>query len=618
MHFIATTAYSVLGVAFFAYQMLSTQIMLQGTIPHFNTHLGFALLAVFLGSALRSSKKKGKFLWLALAVLSLIPYFYIQKSWQELQMRAYFNIAPDLFVGTLLIIIVLVATAKELGLFLPVLIGIVIGYPFIGHLLPEPFYCHSLGLGRTVTKLSIGLESGIFQFLNISSNYIFLFVVFGALLQQLGGTKFFFFVGERISALIRGGPAMMAVVSSAVVGSITGSGAANVLITGTFTIPMMKKAGYTPEQAAAIEAAASNGGQVMPPVMGMVAFGMAGLTGIAYSKICAMSILPALLYFFCVGMYVYCVSGVMGITREKSSQSVLATNSHRLVDIAKSALWFILPFTIIVALLLRGYSVMFVAFWANVLVILLAVLERKKAGTIVSAIVEGVRLASAICASVAAVGMMATTFAYTGIGVKIASAIGHWSGGNLMVALIIIWAICILLGCVGLSLTAYIIVAIFAVEPLVRMGIPYEVANFFVMYAAIFSYLTPPVAVTTLIASKVANARYLVAAVESVKAVLVAFLLPFLCVYCPSLLHFRMSDSWQLIEVFTVFGAIFLAQASISGFLFNRFKLPQRVLAAVGAASLMVSVFTDSIPLLLLGTVCGFGVVFSDIFLSTD
>lgn len=574
-----------LGMVF--YQMASTQVLLQDTIPHLNTHLGLSLLLIFLAGSSKAEKKSLRLWYLVLTFLGLTASLYIQSQWKELQLRAYFNTLPDVIIGVILILLSLEATRQELGIFLPLLILGVVTYPFLGHLLPEPFYCHSLGFSKTISKQAIALESGIFQFLSISTNYIFLFVLFGRLLQSLGGTTFFMEVARLISRKIRGGPAMMALASSAMVGTITGSGAANVVITGTFTIPLMKSYGYKPEHAGAIEAAASNGGQIMPPVMGMVAFGMAGITGIPYVHICAMAILPAILYFFCCGAYVYLLSGKLGIKKQ-----IEGGEKNALRELLISSTWFIVPFTIIVVLLIKELSVMYVAFWANISLILLAFITRKRFGDIINGLVEGAKAGAGIAASVASVGMIATTFTTSGLGVKLASGIENWSGGNLFLALFIIWGVCILLGCVGLSLTAYIIVSIFAVAPLVKMGIPYEIAHFFVMYAAVFAFLTPPVAVVALIAARVAGALYIKTAIEATKAAFAAYILPFSFVYCPILLLKPQEPLLEILGTLSVIIGLFGVEIALVGYFNNRCGLTERMISSLVTVFMFLFVFS--------------------------
>lgn len=566
----------LVALAMVTYQMISTQVLLQPTVPHLITHLFLALFLVFLSGSAEGKGKVRSIGSLLLAILSLMTTGYIYMQWKELQMRAYFNTSTDLVIGVILIFLTLEATRRSIGLFLPLLILSIVTYPFIGHLLPEPFYCHSLGMARTISKQAMALESGLFQFLSISTNYIFLFVLLGGLLQKIGGTSFFMEVSKLIAGGIRGGPAMMAVASSAMVGTITGSAAANVAITGTFTIPLMKRTGYKPEQAAAIEAAASNGGQIMPPIMGMVAFAMAGVTGIPYSHICIMAILPAIIYFFTCGTYVYFQAGKQNIGKIKEKVEIKG--------LVSSSMSFIVPITIIIILLIKEYSVMYVAFWAIIGLILTAIIQKKSVTEILDGLTEGAKAGAGIAASVAAVGLIATTFITSGLGVKIASGIETWSGGNLFLALLIIWGVCVVLGFVGLSLTAYLIAAIFGISPLVKMGIPSEIAHFFIMYVSVFAFLTPPVAVVAMIAARMADASYLKTAIESTKVAFAAFLLPFLFIYCPILLLQPVRLFWEMIGVLAVILTLFTFEIGFVGYFLKKCSYFERILAIISAS----------------------------------
>lgn len=580
----AYIAVAVVGLAMAFYHMLSTQVFLQAAKAHLNTHLGFCLLLVNLDIFV---KTKGKFrrLWpLVLTLLALIATGYVQIYWQELIERAYFNTTLDLIIGCILIILVMEATRRHFGLVLPVLTIIVVLYPFVGKSLPEPFRCTAYGLDQTISNLSISLANGIYGIvLPTSANYIFLFVLFGSVLQALGGTKFFMLLARLVAGKMQGGPGMMAVVSSSVVGSITGSAAANVAITGSFTIPLMKKVGYKPEYAAAIEAAASNGGQIMPPVMGIVAFGMAGLTGIPYLKIITMAVIPALLYFWATGLYVYFRAGEYQI-KSMDDEKV------EFKDILFSLPSFITPFIVILALLIKGYSVMYVAFWAIISSIVVAYLkkDRPSIGAIVEGFVNGARAGAGIGASAACVGLIMATLTMSGLGVKISSGIQLWSGGSLFLGLIIIAAICILMGCGGASLTGYFIVSIFGVPALMKMGIGFEQSHFFVMFFAVFGFLTPPVAVVSLIAAKLADAPYIKSAVEATKSAVGGFLIPFMFIYCPILLLQPQEPFQAVIGVIASVLCLLTLEVSFVGYYFMNCRLLERLLAAFGGVSLLL------------------------------
>jgi len=421
-------------------------------------------------------------------------------------------------IGALLIMLVLEATRLPFGWLMPLLAAMVVVYPFFGSMLPEPFHTTSYGLKRTISNLSVSLNNGIYgAVLPISANFIFLFVVFGGVLQATGATRFFMELGKLAGRRLQGGPGLMAVASSAAVGSVTGNIAANIAITGSFTIPLMKKSGYTPEQAGAIEAAASNGGQIMPPVMGIVAFGMAGMTGIPYVRIIAMALVPALLYFFSIGTYVQLNARKLGLEScgEKVDVKAMLSTAPQVLA----------PLGVIVAMLVKGHTVWYVAFWAIVSAVLasiaVCVITGKKIPPVsvyIEGFVTGAKSGAKIAAMSCCIGLIMATITLSGLGVKLSSGIEMWSGGRLLPALLIVGGIYVFIGMGGPSLTAYIIASIFAVPALTGMGVGFEQAHFFTMFTTIFAYLTPPVAIGAMIAARLAGGGYTRTALEAVYA----------------------------------------------------------------------------------------------------
>jgi TRAP transporter 4TM/12TM fusion protein len=589
----------VVGLAMALYHLVSTQVLLQAAKAHFNTHLGFCLLLLYLDILVKSKGKLRRLLLLALTLLAVVSTGYVQLFWEELEDRAYFNTTLDLVIGVLLIILVLEATRREFGWVLPALTILIVLYPFVGKSFPEPFRCQAMDLDQTVSNLSIGLQNGIFGIvLPTSANFIFLFVLFGGVLQGLGGTKFFMLFARIIGGRMQGGPGMMAVMSSSLVGSITGSAAANVAITGSFTIPLMKKVGYEPKHAAAIEAAASNGGQIMPPVMGIVAFGMAGITGIPYLKIIIMAVIPALLYFWAVGLYVYFRAGqlnIMGIDEEKVEWR----------EMLFSLPSFITPFIVILALFIKGYSVMYVAFWAIVSSVIVSFLrkDRPSLGQVLQGFVRGARAGAGIGASAACVGLIMATVTMSGLGVKLSSGIQAWSGGYLLLALIIIAAICVLMGFGGPSLTAYFIVSMFAAPALLKMGVGFEQSHFFVMFFAVFAFLTPPVALVALIASKLAEASYMKSAIEATKAAIGGFIIPIMFIYCPILLLQPQEPLGAVLGIVAAVLCLLSLEVAFVGYYLGSCSAVERVLAAVGGASLLVFFIVQNHLLFALGVI---------------
>ena len=598
----------IAGLAMALYQMTATQVILQAVKAHLNTHLGFCLLLVYLGG-FATSKNKNKLLrfWpFFLAVVAFACTLYVQILWPEIENRAYFNSPLDLVVGVLLVFLVLEATRRDFGWVLPVLTLLIVLYPFVGKYFPEPFRCQALDWDQTISNLSIGLQNGIYGIvLPTSANYIFLFVLFGALLQALGGTKFFMLLAKMVAGRMQGGTGIMAVVSSSLVGSITGSAAANVAITGSFTIPLMKKVGYKAEHAAAIEAAASNGGQIMPPIMGIVAFGMAGITGIPYITIISMALIPALLYFWGTGLYVYFRAGQLNISGVDEQEGKIHVK-----ELLLSLPSFIGPFVVILFLLIKGYSVMYVAFWAIICSIVISLLkkDRPSLDQILQGFVKGARAGAGIGASAACVGLIMATVTMSGLGVKLSSGIQDWSGGLLFPALIIIAVICVVMGCGGPSLTAYFIVSMFAVPALRKMGVGFEQAHFFTMFFAVFAFLTPPVAVVAMIAAKLAGASYIKSAVEATKAAIGGFIIPFMFIYCPVMLLQPQDPLSAGVGLLSGVLCMLVLEIAFVGYFLTNCSVVERLTALAVAVCLMLFFILNSYLLFMIG-IAGCGIV---------
>ena len=589
----------IVGLAMGLYHMTSTQIYLQDNVPHLNTHLGFCLLLVFLDLFVKS-KRRSQTIWLlGMVLLTLFALGYVQLFWRELQENAYFNSTLELAIGVIIIFLVMEATRREFGLFLPVLSMSIVLYPFLGRYLPEPFRCTAYPLDQTISNLSIGLANGIYGIvLPTSANYIFLFVLFGGVLQALGGTKFFVLAAKLIVRKIQGGPGLVAVLWSSIIGSITASAAADIAIMGPFTIPFMKKHGYKPEYAGAIEAASSTGGLIMPPIMGMVAFGMAGITGIPYIKIAIMAIIPALFYYFALGLYVYLRAGQLRIPK-------LPPEKIDLKELLFSAPVFVVPFCLILFLLIQGYTVMYTAFWTIVSAVILAFLRRDRPSLkdLLRGFVEGARGGAAIGVSAACVGPILATFTMTGLGVKISSGIQIWSGGNLFLALLIIAAIIVAMGCLGAALTAYLVTSIFAVPALTKMGIGFEQAHFFAMFISNFAFLTPPVAMAALIASKLAEASYIKTAAESVKCALGGFTMPFLFIYCPLMLLLPQDPIRGVAGLIGSILFLFSMEITFVGYFIVDCSIVERLLAGASGILFFLSVVLGNFTLLGIGWV---------------
>jgi TRAP transporter 4TM/12TM fusion protein len=510
------------------YHLVSTQYLLLGPIPFQNLHLAFALVIVFL----RALTKRPK-IWpliFPLILVSLAATAYVHIFYYDLELRSGFPTTIDVIVGIILIVVVLESTRQAWGLVLPVLALLFIAYSILGYLLPPPFNVMNLGVEQIVSNLCIGMRGMYGSILSISASYIFLFVVFGTLLNTSGATGFFVEVGKALGRRCRSGPAMSAVVTSSLVGMITGSVVANILTIGPFTIPLMKRIGYKPEQAAAIEAAASTGGQIMPPVMGIAAFAMAVFTETPYIKICAMAALPAIFYYFTCGTYVHLQALKQGVSPVVEETDV--------PELMKRMPLFVLPLGGLVTLLARGHSADYCVFWAIIALAALSSMRKKTRPSLrnwLKGFAEGAITASEIAVSVACIGFVMGVMVSTGLGIKIASAVEAWSGGYLIVALIITMLVSILLGMGVPTFTSYVFVSIIAGPVLIKMGLSMVTAHLFVFYFACFSFVTPPVAIGALVASRLAQADYTRSGLEACKVAFGGFVIPYVIVFCPAI-----------------------------------------------------------------------------------
>lgn len=523
-----STIISVIAIVMVFYQMAGVLHLFVEPTEHQNIHLAFAFVLVFLG-AIQKSKK---FLWLKLLllVLSLAATSYIAISYQGLLDRLGFPTTMDVIVGAVLIFLCLEGTRRAYGNILPALVLIYVIYAFLGYHFPEPFETVYYPADKIIGKLAV-LQGIYGMVLGISADYIFLFIIFGAVLQISGATEFFTQVGRMVGRWFRSGPAMSCIVTSALVGTCTGSVIANIILIGSFTIPLMKRVGYKPHQAAAIEATASTGGQIMPPVMGATAFIMSGITGIPYITICAAAAIPAILYYFSAGLYTEFQArrlAIASVREEVDKRELLLT-----------APLFLVPLAVLLTLMIIGYSPMFAVFWSLVPLVPLSLIRKKTRPSLkvwVQSLTKGGIAGAEIGVGCALIGVIVATTTMTGLGIKLPAAIAGWSGGSLAIALIITAIVAIIMGC-GITVAAvYILVAIMVVPALLEMGLTLMQAHLFAFYFGVISFVTPPVALGSLFAAQVAQAKFWPTGIEATKVASAGFIVPFFMILCPAII----------------------------------------------------------------------------------
>ncbi|WP_087016448.1 TRAP transporter permease [Thaumasiovibrio subtropicus] len=438
---------------------------------------------------------------------------------------------PDIVAGSLLIGVLLEATRRTVGMVMVGIAGFFLAYAMFGDALPANVANKGFEL-EEIIRFHIFSTNGVFGApLAIAAGVVFIFVLFGAFLQVTGAGQFFIDAAFAVAGKYRGGPAKASVIASAALGSISGSAIANTVTTGALTIPMMKKLGYRPEQAAGIEAAASTGGQIMPPVMGAGAFVMAQFTGIAYSEILLVSIAPAILYFGCTLLYVHLMACKLGL---KGMDSVT-----QLRVVMKQGWHFILPLVLITTLLLMSYSPVLVGI-AGCAAILVAAMCRKHSRISLRLFFEGMKegalLALPISVACATAGIVVGVVGQTGIGLQFTQFLMALSGGYLWSVMALIAIAAVILG-MGLPVTAaYIVLSIMAVPALTDLGLGILTAHMIVFWLSQTSNVTPPIALAAFAGAGVAGASPMKSAVQAFKLAQGFFLIPLMMAFSPLIL----------------------------------------------------------------------------------
>ncbi len=587
------------------YHMVNVVYPLQSSTEHLNTHLAFAFLLVFL-SALRKNRKQWPVL-VTLILLSIAVTVYVKIFYWELEASFGMLTTTDLVVGVVLIILVLEACRQAMGWVIPIVTLVFLAYAFFGSYLPAgPFHIAKIDPIEIVSMLTLQFGgTGIYGILlEVSAYFIFLFTVMGGIMQVTGAPNFFRNLGIMVGSKLQGGPALMAVTGSALMGMVTGVATANIIVTGSFTIPLMKRVGYAPQEAAAIEAVASNGGQIMPPVMGATAFVMSVMTGIKYVTIMVAGFIPAVLYFLSVGLYVQLLA--------MKKKIVPMTTLGEKADIKQMLLSlpaFVVPLVVIIYLFLQGFSAMYVAFWGVVTSMLMAFIKPGKRLTWsewLDGMTSGIMAGATIAITIAPMGIIVAILTVTGLGVKLPGIVEALSGGNLGIALILVMLVSLVLGMGVPTTPAYILVAIVAAPVLVKMGVGLLPAHFFVFYFAVMSLLTPPVAPAAIISSRLAGATYISTAIEASKAGVVGFLVPYIFVMNPI---FLMQPGEGLLEgmLALLAGLVMVTSVAVAfvNYYFTRLNILERVLFLTCAVGCFV--YLVKIPMVMISSYVLFG-----------
>jgi len=562
-------------------------------------HLGFVLLVCFLQDIINEKKSKleriSAVVTLAIGLTSVI---YVTVNYLELQKRSGIVLTIDKVMGILLIVSIIDATRRVMGKALCIVVCVFIIYGFTGKYWPG--FLHHPGLTfKNFINLIYLTTDGIFGApLYTSSLYIVLFVALGSLMEVSG-------IGDYITDLAtagfgkyRGGPAKVAVIASGLFGSISGSAVANVIGTGTFTIPLMKKTGYDPETAAAVEASASTGGQFTPPVMGATAFLIAERLGLPYFDLVKAAAIPAILYYlsllFSVDVYAQ-KNGLMGLPKEEIP---------RVKPLLKK-LYLLAPLVFLVVILsVLGKTVARAGLYTIILTLVIVMLDKQyrlSPKKMVQVCVSAAKSAIPVAVACAMAGIISGIVMGTGIGFRLSSVLIEASGGQPLVLLILTMLVSLVMGMGIPTISAYLVLAILVAPALTQMGFSGLASHLFIFYFGCISVITPPVALASYAGAGIAGCSPTKAGTRAFRLAICAFILPFLFCYNETLLA---QGAWYSIlwSMFSAIVGVYCLACGQEGFLYNwKISMVERVLLIAGAFTLVVpGIVTDLIGLVIL------------------
>lgn len=587
---------AIICVAFSLIGIITNSIYPLTGIKKGGIFLGFTLCLIFL---LYPTKIKGRrLLWydVTLAILGFFCGIYTVLVTDRFSLSNLEMTQTDTVMSFLAVALVILAARRAVGNAMAILPIVFALYAIFGRYIPGIFGHGGYTLQRFLMRMYM-VDEGLYGMTaQVACSYVFLFIVFGAFLSSSGVAEFFNDASNRIAGARPGGPAKVAVISSGLMGTISGSAAANVATTGVFTIPMMKKVGFPAEFAGAVEAVASTGGMIMPPIMGSAAFLMMQYLGVPYSDIMRAAIFPALLYYFSVYMWVHYTALRMGNRGLPKEEIPPIQNLKRRIIL-------LLPLVAIIVSMLIGYTAIFAAF-IGIFVTILAGLfqvDRITIKKIIGALISGAK--SSLTAMIACIvaGIIVGVCNLTGLGQVITYNITELSGGSLLFTLFLTAFSCIILS-MGLPAAAcYILVATIVAPALVRMDVTPMAAHMFVFIFSCYSNITPPVAIASFTAAGIAQCRPFDVAIQGLKVAAPSFIIPFMFVYNPALLLENVGFLEVLITVITTtIGVLYIAIAG-AGYSFHATKLPIRI--AYGLAALLLIIpehVTDAIGVVIL------------------
>ena len=525
------------------------------------------------------------------AIAMIVVCVYIMSVWPARSVSTKAKPQLDSIMGTIMIIVLLVATYKTTGWPLVITCVVFLVYALLGPYMPGFLAHRGYTWKRVAATMYVSTQSIFGVPAGIAATYIVCFVIFGSFLETFGAGQWFVDIAFAGAGRFRGGPAKTAILSSALLGMISGSPAANVVTTGTFTIPLMKRMGFKPHVAGAVEAVASTGGMFTPPIMGAAAFMMAEFLNVKYSTVAAAAILPAVLYY---------LSALLVVDSISVKEHLVGLPSNELPSVKqvmKERGLMGLPILMIIVVILMGWSPMKAAFWATILTFVLSFFSkatRPDVKRFFEALESGTKSVVSIAISCAAAGIIVGILQLTGLATRMSVQLVNLAHGNIYIAALLTALITIVLGCGMPPTPTYVILATCLVRPLTEMGASALSAHMFIFMFACVGALTPPVAITAYTAAAIAKSNPNQTGFTSFRMGIVAYIIPFIFLLNPAILLEGSGMNVVLAAATAILG-VFCLTGAIEGYLLKYWSMVARIMLGIGALMMMIPGMTTDL-----------------------
>lgn len=591
---------SIIAILFSCFQLYTAIFGILPAQLQRSIHLAFVFALVYLLYPARKNSRRDKFgvLDIVLAAIGVGVAMYITLNFKALLMRAGDQNTLDIVIGIIAVLLVLEGARRVVGLPIAIIASVFLVYAVVGPYMPGFLNHRGYSIARIVSHMYYTTEGIIGIPLGVAATFIFLFILLGSFLEKTGIGAFFIDLANSVAGFAAGGPAKVAVITSALEGTVSGSSVANTVGSGSFTIPLMKSLGYKPEFAAAVEAAASTGGQIMPPIMGAAAFLMAEFIGVPYSQIAKAAIIPALLYFTGIFISVHLEAkklGMRGMSKEE-----LPKLSKVMMDRG----YLFIPLVGIVYFLTEGATPVKAALYGLGLAVATSFIRkstRLSLKNILEALEQGAKSALGVSMACACAGIIVGTITLTGLGLKLGNGLVSLSGGNLLLTLMFTMITSLILGMGAPTTANYVITSTIAAPAIVQLGVPVLAAHMFTFYFGIIADITPPVALAAFAGSAIAKSNPLKTGIQASKLAIAAFIIPYIFVLNPAILLIDTTPMEIARMIVTSIIGMIGVSTAMEGYLFTHANRVERALFLAGGLMLIdPGALTDIIGLVII------------------